>query len=79
MALHCSCRSEAEKTFPILCSIRKNCLGLEVNGELLLDWPIDRKCLSLTPSWNRPKNGTLAIGVVIPYPVSRFELIPITG
>jgi hypothetical protein len=63
----------------ILCSVRKNRLGLEVNGEVLLDWPIDRKRLSLTPYWNRPRNGTLAIGSVIPYTVSRFELIPITG
>jgi hypothetical protein len=63
----------------ILCSVRKNRLGLEVNGEVLLDWPIDRKRLSLTPYWNRPRNGTLAIGSVLPYTLSRLELIPVTG
>ena len=63
----------------ILCSVRKDRLRLEVNSATLVDWPLDRKRLALTDFWKRPRNGTLAIGSWMPYSMSRFELIPVSG
>jgi hypothetical protein len=63
----------------ILCSIRKNRVRLEVNAEVLVDWAMDPKRLSLLTYWNRPRNGTLSIGSHGGYTLSRYELVPITG